>query len=415
MVRFFTLLSGIVLTLGFCQVEWAAASHLVYPPPSCPCGTPNVANFGYFPTTWREWPCEDRPEITNPRAVGAEVLRTPEGREQLPLPQGTTPPQPPSTEPKGGAQPMPGAAIPPPQAPGTPLTPPTGPKSERPSMPPSEGGLPGLPVEPDSSPSPGLPKSGQSPAPSLDLNPPSRPANDVTKPVEDVINKEKPQPKEETKSKEQPSLQGAPKPSATEKPLPGAQYERTPQTATTVVSFVQRDEPRDTAPSPVGGQRPEPLQASPGTHYADPITATTPESSTNRIEPTNYKTQEPAVKLQIIEDGNTAPPVALNGYCPVELSRNGHWIRGDRRWTAVHKGWLYLFCGPTQRQQFLANPDVFAPVRAGADPVLATDQHQTAAGQTTYCTTYNGRLYMFSSAATQAQFNRAPQRYAVDE
>jgi YHS domain-containing protein len=63
----------------------------------------------------------------------------------------------------------------------------------------------------------------------------------------------------------------------------------------------------------------------------------------------------------------------------------------------------------------LANPDVFAPVRAGTDPVLATDQHQTAPGQAAYCTTYNGRLYMFSSAATQAQFNRAPQRYAVDE
>ncbi len=106
------------------------------------------------------------------------------------------------------------------------------------------------------------------------------------------------------------------------------------------------------------------------------------------------------------------PRVALGGYCPVELSRHGRWAPGDLRWTVVYKGWIYRLSGAEQRQQFLADPDSFAPVNSCNDPVLSVDEHRTVAGQTAYCAVYDGRLYMFSSAATQAQFNRNPQRYA---
>jgi len=105
--------------------------------------------------------------------------------------------------------------------------------------------------------------------------------------------------------------------------------------------------------------------------------------------------------------------VALGGYCPVELARNGRWVRGDVRFTVVHKGHIYRLSGPAQRQQFLADPDVLTPVNSGQDPVLAVDEHRMVPGEAAYCATYNGRLYMFSSAATQAKFNRIPQRYAV--
>jgi YHS domain-containing protein len=107
--------------------------------------------------------------------------------------------------------------------------------------------------------------------------------------------------------------------------------------------------------------------------------------------------------------------VALGGYCPVELVRNGRWTPGDVRWTVVHKGWIYRLSGPEQRQQFLSNPDAFVPVNSGNDPVLSVDRELTAPGQPTYCATYRGRLYMFSSAATQEQFNRSPQRYAAEK
>ena len=104
---------------------------------------------------------------------------------------------------------------------------------------------------------------------------------------------------------------------------------------------------------------------------------------------------------------------SLHSYCPVELTRNGRWTPGDLRWTVVHNGLVYRLSGPAQRQQFLADPEAFAPAYSGNDPVLAMDQHRTVPGQAAYCTTCNGRLYMFSSAATQSQFNSDPQRYAV--
>jgi YHS domain-containing protein len=97
----------------------------------------------------------------------------------------------------------------------------------------------------------------------------------------------------------------------------------------------------------------------------------------------------------------------------VELVKNGRWVKGDLRWTVVHQGWIFRFSGPAQRQQFLANPEAFAPVGSGNDPVLATDENRSVPGETAYCALYNGRLYMFSSAATQTQFNERPQRYVA--
>ena len=59
-------------------------------------------------------------------------------------------------------------------------------------------------------------------------------------------------------------------------------------------------------------------------------------------------------------------------------------------------------------KQFLADPDRFVPVNSGNDVVLSVDENRSVPGQPAYCATYNDRLYMFSSAATQAEFNRQP-------
>jgi YHS domain-containing protein len=136
------------------------------------------------------------------------------------------------------------------------------------------------------------------------------------------------------------------------------------------------------------------------------------ESQAGAVEPVAYVMAESAAPPgeAVAVD---VPPVALGGYCPVELARNGRWVTGDVRFTVVHKGHIYRLSGPTQRKQFLADPDALTPVNSGQDPVLAVDEHRRVPGEAAYCATYNGRLYMFSSAATQAKFNRIPQRYAV--
>jgi hypothetical protein len=168
--------------------------------------------------------------------------------------------------------------------------------------------LPGLPVEPDQSQAPGLPKAGLTP-PSFDLNPPSRPAKEATKPSEAVPAPEKPQPKEETKPKEPPKLPDLPKASPADKSLPGARYQSTPPTATVAASFDQRALPGDTKLSPIGSRRAESGRERSGLYHADTITAIAPEPSPNDIEATNYKMPQPPVKLQIIDRSVADRPV----------------------------------------------------------------------------------------------------------
>ena len=325
MIRSLAMLSGIVLALGLGAVVWAAPGA-AYPRPCPNVCVPNVRNFGYFPTTWRQWPGEQRLDQTNPRQFGAEVLPTPQGQaqgqEQLPLPQ-ATPSQPPAAAPQSEIPLPPGGMAVPPEQPPASLPP----AEAQPARPLIEGRLPGPPVEPAQPPGATLPQSEQ--------------------------------------------------PRAAIKPLEQTRPNETP--------------PRE--------------------YHASVITET-PKLPADRVLPAAYTTAEPAARPEVT-DHAAAATLVLNGYCVVELASNGRWVRGDLRWTVVHKGLIYRFSGPAQRQQFLANPEAFAPVNSGNDPVLAVDESRPVPGRPAYCATYNGRLYLFSNTATQARFNRNPQRYAA--
>ena len=148
-----------------------------------------------------------------------------------------------------------------------------------------------------------------------------------------------------------------------------------------------------------------------GDYRADSIGVSLPRRSADRVEPAGYTTVESSSPA--VAESAAMPRVALDGYCPVELGLHGRWVPGDLRWTVVYKGWIYRLSGAEQRRQFLAHPDRLAPANSCHDPVLSADEHRTVVGQTAYCAVYDGRLYMFSSAATQAQFNGNPQRYAA--
>lgn len=564
MVRSFAIICGIGLTLALCKATWAGAP-LEYPRP-CPNGcVPNVAGFGYFRTTWRQWPGEERLEQTNPKAIGAQVIPTPAGQEQLPLPPATVrpqpQPQPPQPTPEGGTLPPSGNAIPETILP----EPPAEPKTGILPTPSSDGTLPGLPVEPGGAQIPGPFDAGPSAGSTSNSLPPSTPATKETaRPSENVKPKEEPKQepssKDEPKPKTQPKSEEEPKPvkenkptarvwqsptepstasttfdqkryqsqdtgvpaAANETPAPQAMQlgsNRTNSMATKATqspaSSIQpatyphtptRDldpaayaslptkaaepavcthlptpgvepavrtplptrnvEPANYAALPTKAAEPTICMASPmmPTRSVEPaIYTSTPTKDTepaintpaskrsaepaintavatrdaepvintpvttrgveaavctavpNRnVEPAAYATAESAGQLEV-SDQCAAPPVALGGYCPVELMSGGRWLMGDLRWTVVYQGHIYRMSGPTQRQQFLADPESFAPVYSGNDPVLAVDQNRMVPGQTTYCATYNNRLYMFSNAGTQAQFNQNPQQYAMEK
>lgn len=61
-----------------------------YPGYNCgPACQPNFRDWGYCPTTWRQWP-QRRPDIWFPEGVGREQLPTPVGTKPIPLPKEET-------------------------------------------------------------------------------------------------------------------------------------------------------------------------------------------------------------------------------------------------------------------------------------------------------------------------------------
>jgi YHS domain-containing protein len=130
--------------------------------------------------------------------------------------------------------------------------------------------------------------------------------------------------------------------------------------------------------------------------------------------------QSPATDAEDVPHGNAYPDitaaaersVALEGYCPVELCDREHWVRGDPRWTVVYGGQTFLFAGAKQQQRFLAAPARYSPAFAGNDPVLAVDGNAQRAGRTAHSILCDGRVYLFSTAATLARFQQNPRRYS---
>jgi len=361
MVRSFSMLCGIALSLMLCGHSMAG-QRLEYPRTSPMVCMPNTCNYGYFPTTWRQWPGERQMSETNPRAVGATVIPTPEGQEYVPAPHAAPPHAPPAVPEQGV---LPRETILPPEAP--PAVPETPRQQSLPGLPAIEGGLPGLPVEPNST---------MTPSP-LDSHPASG-----------LIESEKPKKKEEAKPQERSNPSGAWR----------IREER--------ISESEHSSRYGTVVSLVGAQTMEPDNTA--------IQGVVSVESVGDVQPAAYAAAESAGQVELSDCQVVVPPIAYDGYCPVELIRNGTWKMGDLRWTVVYGGLIFRLSSPEARQAFLADPKAFAPAYEGHDPVLAVDRHLKTPGSVTYCATYEGRLYMFSSAATQSRFNEEPRRYAEE-
>lgn len=486
----------------------SAQSGLEYPRP-CPGGcVPNAKDFGYFPRTWRQWPGEQRREQINPRSIGAEVLPTPQGQEELPLPTMRMPPAP-STLPDIES-PRRGSILPP--EPQTPGILPEKQRSDRPLEKPSDlslPGLPGLPAESELSPPPAPPKN----EPSSHLPRNSR-GTDATVPAEfqkpatalpaqgaaypkislddaDLVKPEAaklkpaqpaappqellrlPETRNNSPSGATSAQSAAPdnvetagvefsppcekqvapiasqRASLTPETVPPAKLESAsrssesqrpleePSPAQTAASSdaassatalrpetasVSPPHTREqTSPNPTSRQEnvvaltsnlePERNASVASAYCADPIPVAASKTLAQKVEPAAYATAESSAPTAN-EATIAVPPVALGGYCPLELIRHGRWTQGDLRFTVVHGGRIYRLSGAEQRKQFLANPNRFVPANSGNDPVASVNEHREVPGQTNYCAIYEGRLYMFSSAATQAEFNQSPERYA---
>jgi protein disulfide-isomerase len=108
-----------------------------------------------------------------------------------------------------------------------------------------------------------------------------------------------------------------------------------------------------------------------------------------------------------------SPPLGFDGYCPVSMRHHWKWVAGDPRYGVVHVGRTYWFAGPSEQQQFLADPHRYSPALSGMDPVMAVDHRQQVPGKREHSIDYDNLFYMFSSEATLQQFAASPERYST--
>jgi len=404
---------------------------------------PNVEGFGYFPTQWRKWSGDSAPsqlvpgrgavEIEAPEGLSPEealkafreAVQTGEDRQAGPALQGVPP--------RAAPYVSPGTAAPPPTQP--PFSPGGFPLDQglpsSPLLPPEpfgddsllRGGIPGIPeVEPGSgAPAPLLP-------PEREIYPGPSPGPAEPSPVVPPI---APPPIGA------PQRDGASAQGGDRGPFPITRAEvqallgisKEPRSQDESAEEASTENRASTGPLSDTPSVDEPLVANwmaaldPGARGE--VTRTLAQSLSDPIRPvahevevepqgsspvTDFPAEVPFARVERADRADS-PPVALDGFCPVELTEREQWTAGDPRWTAIHEHRTYLFAGRQQREQFLADPARYSPACAGHDPVLLVDAARRVSGETDYCVTYHGRLYLFASLVTLKRFQRDPQRY----
>ncbi|MEZ6072833.1 MAG: thioredoxin family protein [Pirellulales bacterium] len=106
------------------------------------------------------------------------------------------------------------------------------------------------------------------------------------------------------------------------------------------------------------------------------------------------------------------PPLGLDGYCPVSLVEKSEWTPGRPEYGLRHRGRTYLFAGADEWQRFNNDPDKYAPLAAGLDPVLMVDEQLRVDGRRRHGVTYRGQVLLFASEETLDRFSHNPERYA---
>jgi protein disulfide-isomerase len=109
-----------------------------------------------------------------------------------------------------------------------------------------------------------------------------------------------------------------------------------------------------------------------------------------------------------------APPIALDGFCVVTLIETKAWKKADAKFGAIHRGRTYLFTSEAAQKKFLGNPDGFAPVLSGCDPVRFAKTGELVDGKRAYgLITPDNRIFLFADEAALQTFEKSPGEFAA--
>jgi thioredoxin-related protein/YHS domain-containing protein len=146
---------------------------------------------------------------------------------------------------------------------------------------------------------------------------------------------------------------------------------------------------------------------------ASPVMSTSPPASPPA-------SPAPESGEQQLVPASQAPPIALDGFCPVTLlemmarapADRAAWKKGNVKFGAIHRGRTYLFTSAEQQQKFLANPDAFAPAFSGYDPVHYAERGELVDGKRAYgLITPDKHIFLFADEPALQRFRQAPTRY----
>lgn len=438
---------------------------------ACTTCKANVDFYGHYPTRWRPWPGETRKDIHFPQAIGAEEIRRSEGSPKPKLPSqkleplipqrssllpgyppadggddlGPVSPPPPSAT---DVLPQPSAEVPEPMVPATPFqtepmpTPnppaplPSGnqapvpnpavnsesasqsmmlpvivPPSGTASFAPRPGAVTGVPPvdqfsgDPIALTSPSSPPA--SPAATASWTAGGAPAAGGGAAIRLSLgdNGGNPTVSSSPLVIRNPMAQGVALSAGVSGPAPGI------APAETLGTDVPR---REWMPEVKPG--PSTTSSGPSPGPAAPAVAFQPERpALSETQPAGYvglNIPETAAPAGFETGVGPASAPLLEGFCPVQLVENERWLKGSPRFAAEWKGRVYWLSDAAALKKFVANAERYTPVLSGLDPVMLM-QGERKDGLTDYCVVYDGRLYMFSSAATLARFRQSPRQYAA--
>ena len=171
-------------------------------------------------------------------------------------------------------------------------------------------------------------------------------------------------------------------------------------------SGVQQNNPREFSQQIVPGFAAQASPVSPGAVLGATLSNPPPYNGIPQHTMTSPGISPPVVPVPA---GNT--PVGMDGHCPVTLAEQSRWQLGDVRWGAVHRGRTYLFVGSGEQQRFLSNPDFYAPMLSGSDPVEYIERGNVVTGKRQHGVFYRQQVYLFSSEETLDRFWKSPERY----
>lgn len=126
----------------------------------------------------------------------------------------------------------------------------------------------------------------------------------------------------------------------------------------------------------------------------------------------DMRPQPPAQPRSQPPQAGGRPPLGLDGFCPVTLIEVGKWTKGDERFGIIHRGRLYLFANEAEKQRFWQDPDRYAPILSGNDPVEFAEGGHVVPGNRKHGVFFRNQIYLFTTEESLERFWNSPQRYA---